>query len=83
MTNLTIVVDLRCCNEKGISIDGFQNKLKNNLSQFNIKFQVEESASDVICTKGYIMFEIENPSKKDTINVGKVIEDVFNNLIVD
>ena len=77
---LKIIIDLRCCNEKNIIVDDFQNDLKNEFSNYNTTFSLDKSPIDVICTQGYLMIDVENSTDKEINDITKTIEKTFHTM---
>jgi len=80
MKYLEIVIDRQCCNEKEISIDNFQKKIQNKLSEYKIKFAYDNSPSDAFCNYGYTQIGFLNASKEEQYSVTETINSIFNEL---
>lgn len=77
MKTLTIVIDIRCCNEKKVVLSDFENSLKRNFSEYDINFIHDSSSLDVICTQGYKVVELQNSSSKEQKQVETKLEQIF------
>ena len=81
MTSLTIVIDKKCCKEKKVYIDDFEENLRDRLPMYTIQFRYDCSPEDAFCEYGYTMFELVNPSEGENLRVRSIIDEVFNNLV--
>jgi len=81
MRKLYIAIDSRCCNEKKVCIENFKNTLKNVFLQYDIQYSIKDSDSDIICTSGHYMFEIENPIHDEESNIQGIIKKTFDELV--
>jgi len=81
MEGLKIAVDRRCCNEKNVSMDDFQEKIQNKLSEYKIKFTYADSPRDAYCTCGHTVISFVNASKEEIENVTNNINAIFKELI--
>jgi len=77
MKTLTIVIDIRCCNEKKVVLADFENSLKKNFSKYDVKFIHENSSLDVICEQGHKMVDFENTSDEEQKQIVTKIEQTF------
>jgi len=81
LKDLEIVIDRRCCSEKKVSVDDFQEKIQNQLSVYKIKFAYDNSPVDAFCEYGYTMIGFVNASEEEQSNVTNNINKIFNELI--
>lgn len=81
MRRLYIAIDSRCCNEKKVCIEDFQNALKKRFFQYDVQYGIKDSDSDVICTNGHYMFEIENPIGDEESSIPEIIKKTFDKLV--
>lgn len=80
MKDLAIVVDRRCCNQKKVPINDFQEKIQNKLSMYEVKFTYYNSSTDAFCTQGHTKIDFINTSKEEQLNVENSINTIFNAL---
>ncbi|MDQ1244506.1 MAG: hypothetical protein QG565_846 [Campylobacterota bacterium] len=81
MKRLYIAIDSRYCNEKKVCIENFENTLKKVFSKYDVQCGIKDSDSDIICTNGCYMFEIENPMDDEQNNIQGIIKKIFDELV--